>query len=112
VTGASSGIGLATAQLVAARAARVVLFARSAADLESVREGALANAVCVAGDVTRADDVQRLFATVRSQFDGIDGLFANAGTAEFLSLADANVEHYDRVMDTNMKGAFFTLKYA
>src|SRR5690606_22710934 len=48
----------------------------------------------------------------RSQFDGIDGLFANAGTAEFLSLADANVEHYDRVMDTNMKGAFFTLKYA
>lgn len=112
ITGGSSGIGLATAQMVAARGARVVLFARHEEDLAKACQGPLAEAAWVAGDVTAPQDVARLFSTVRELFGGIDGLFVNAGVAEFVSLADADVEHFDRVMSANAKGAFLTLKHA
>lgn len=112
ITGGSTGIGLATAQTVAARGGRVVLFARQENELADACQGPLAEALWVAGDVTRPEDVQRLFRTVRDRVGGIDGLFVNAGIAEFVALADADVDHFERVMNTNVKGAFLTLKYA
>src|SRR5690606_6151756 len=66
----------------------------------------------VCGDVTRPADVERLFRITAEQFGGIDGLFVNAGIAEFSSLADADLDQYERLFSTNVKGAYLTIKHA
>lgn len=104
VTGASSGIGQATADLLAARGARVIAVARS---FEDSTEGAVTR---FHADVRDAADIARLQAFVRDQFGGLDGLFVNAGVAEFRALDDADEAHFDRMFDTNVKGAFLTVR--
>ncbi len=111
VTGGSTGIGLACAKNLSARGAHVVLFARNGDDLAKARQE-LPGCLIVQGDVSNQADVQRLFQSVGQKFGGIDALFVNAGVAEFASLEDADEAHYDRLFSINMKGAFFTAKYA
>lgn len=111
VTGGSTGIGLATAQELAKQGAQVVLFARDAGALAAAAEK-VAGAHLVSGDVSRPEDVQRLFTEVQQRYGGVDALFVNAGVAEFKSLEDADAEHFDRLFNVNVKGAFFTTKFA
>jgi NAD(P)-dependent dehydrogenase (short-subunit alcohol dehydrogenase family) len=111
VTGGSTGIGRATARVLAERGAQVVLFSRSAEDLAEAARAA-PGSVSVVGDVRSATDTARLFQTVQDKFGKLDGLFVNAGIAEFTSLEEADEEHYERVFDTNVKGAFLTMKHA
>lgn len=110
VTGGSTGIGLATAKRLAEDGAQVVLFARSEAALAQAAQQ-VPGAHTVTGDVSQSDDVQRLFDEVKAKYGGIDALFVNAGIAEFKSLEEADAEHFDRLFDINVKGAFFTTKY-
>jgi 3-oxoacyl-[acyl-carrier protein] reductase len=77
VCGSSSGIGLGTAEALAAEGANVVLFARRRELLE--REAERIGAIAVAGDVTSAEDAQRLVSTVVETFGGIDILVNNSG---------------------------------
>ena len=82
ITGASQGIGAALAHELARRGARLSLFARSASDLEAVRQKILSaqgEAIAVAGDVTKDDDVARLFGETLKAYGGVDVLVANAG---------------------------------
>lgn len=111
ITGASSGIGLATAQRLARRDVTTVLFARSQDDLKRAGDQ-IPGSLTVCGDVTRSVDVERLFGITAEQFGGIDGLFVNAGIAEFSSLADADLDQYERLFSTNVKGAYLTIKHA
>jgi len=111
VTGAGSGIGRATAEYLAERGAQTVLFGRSEQQLMAAARQ-IPRSVPVVGDVTRASDVVRLFETVAQRFGGLDGLFVNAGVAEFTSLADADLEQYQRLFDTNVKGASLTIQQA
>jgi len=111
VTGAGSGIGRATAEYVAERGDQTVLFGRSEKQLLAAARQ-IPRSLPVVGDVTRAEDVSRLFETVAERFGRVDGLFVNAGVAEFTSLADADLEQYKRLFDTNVKGAFLTLQKA
>ncbi len=111
VTGASTGIGRATAARLAQRGVATVLFSRNAELLQAASRS-IPDSVVVAGDVTQATDVERLFDTVRTQFGRLDGLFVNAGVAEFSSLDDADLDQYQRLFDTNVKGAFLTIKGA
>lgn len=111
ITGASSGIGLATAQRLAQRDVATVLFARSEDDLKRASDQ-IPGSLTVCGDVTRPADVERLFRITAEQFGGIDGLFVNAGIAEFSSLADADIDQYERLFSTNVKGAYLTIKHA
>lgn len=111
LTGASTGIGLATAARLSARNVATVLFARNEQDLDEAGRH-VPGALKVVGDVTRPDDVQRLFEVVRTQVGRLDGLFVNAGIAEFSSLEAADVEQYKRLFDTNVLGSFLTIKYA
>ncbi len=112
ITGASSGIGLAAAHKFRAHGAEVVLFARDPRLLAEATRALEGNVLAVAGDVTRADDLERLFAAVASRHGGIDVLFANAGIAEFLLAADVTADHFDRVFAVNVRGAFFTVQGA
>ncbi|MFI5980077.1 SDR family oxidoreductase [Streptomyces sp. NPDC051555] len=107
ITGASSGIGEATALLLAARGARLVLGARRTerlAGLVARIEGAGGSAVHARTDVTRPEDLHALVALARERFGRLDVLIANAGVGTISPLDDLRVEEWDRMVDVNLKG--------
>jgi NAD(P)-dependent dehydrogenase (short-subunit alcohol dehydrogenase family) len=112
ITGASSGIGLAAAQKFQAAGAQVVLFARDPVGLDEANRAVGGRALTVAGDVTKQDDLERLYSAVRSRHARIDVLFVNAGIAEWVLAADVTEEHFDRLFGVNVRGAFFTIQRA
>ena len=107
ITGASSGIGLATAQAAAQRGATVVLAARSIDTLERICkdiEGAGGRAIAVEVDVGRREDVERLAQTVIDRFGRIDTWINNAGVAIYGRLDQVSEEDSRRLFDTNFWG--------
>src|SRR5580658_2564520 len=112
VTGGSSGIGLATAQLLAAEGAHVFITGRRKKELDFAVEQIGRNVTAVQGDVSKLADLDRLFAKVKETKGHIDILFANAGIAEGAPLTEITEEHFDRHFGINVKGALFTVQKA
>lgn len=112
ITGGNSGIGLATAKAFIDAGAKVALFGRDAATLQRAAETLGANAIAVQGDVTRRDDLERLYKTTTQRFGKVDVVFANAGVAEFVPLDQVDDAHYAKVMDINVKGVLLTVQAA
>ena len=110
VTGASQGIGAATARAFAEAGDRVVMAARDPGTLAAAVEGfgaAGAGCVVVACDVTDPASVEALFAQVGGDFGRVDVVFNNAGTSVPAALAgDVTWEAWRRVMAVNLDGAF------
>jgi ribitol 2-dehydrogenase len=102
VTGASSGIGRATAKLLAAHGARLVVAARSFDKLESLAREI--DAVPVACDVTSLDSVRKTVAAALQHFGKIDALFANAGLYLSGDVADGSPGDWSQLIDVNVKG--------
>jgi NADP-dependent 3-hydroxy acid dehydrogenase YdfG len=107
VTGASSGIGAATARLLAAKGARVVLAARRQHTLSGIvaeikAGGGIAESCAV--DVTRPEDLCQLVALAVDRFGRLDALVSNAGVATVSPLADGSVADWDRMIDVNLRG--------
>ena len=107
ITGGSSGIGLATARLAAARGARVVLASRGESELQSVcdeirRSGG--QAVAAAADVADPEAVDRLGAHAVSAFGRIDTWVNNAGASLYGRLTEVPIEDERRVFETNYWG--------
>ncbi|MFD6904845.1 SDR family oxidoreductase [Streptomyces sp. NPDC060077] len=107
ITGASGGIGEATARLLAGRGAVVVLAARRSERIDAVaqeiRERGGRATTCVV-DVTKAEDVQRLVAATLGQYGRIDVLVNNAGIAPISPLADLDTESWSAMIDVNLHG--------
>lgn len=107
ITGASSGIGLATAQEAARRGARVVLFSRDEVDLRSaadeIRIGG-GQATQVVGDVANFDDLKRLAETAIREYGRIDSWVNNAGVAVYGRIEDVPIEDARRLFETNYWG--------
>jgi NAD(P)-dependent dehydrogenase (short-subunit alcohol dehydrogenase family) len=112
VTGGNSGIGLSTAKAFVDEGAKVVIFGRDQATLDRAVETLGSNAVGVKGDVTNDADLTNLFETAKKRFGRVDVVFANAGVAEFLPVEAVNDDHFDRLFDINVKGAFKTVQKA
>ncbi|GAA2565975.1 SDR family oxidoreductase [Mycolicibacterium diernhoferi] len=105
ITGASSGIGEATARLLAARGARVVLGARRSDRLERIAAELPPDQVrTVATDVTRAEDLLRLVAVAVDEFGRLDVLVSNAGVGSIGALADGDVASWSAMIDVNLRG--------
>jgi len=112
ITGGSSGIGLAAAHRLHGQGARLVLFARDGGALAQAKQALDGAPLTVTGDVTRSEDLRKLYETVATSHGGIDVLFVNAGIAEFVPVADVDVGHFERVFAVNTRGAFFTVQLA
>ncbi|MFI1620334.1 SDR family oxidoreductase [Streptomyces lydicus] len=107
ITGASSGIGEATALLLAERGARLVLGARRSERLAEVVariQQAGGAAVQIRTDVTRREDLHALVALAGERFGRLDVLVGNAGVGTISPLDDLRVEEWDRMVDVNIKG--------
>ncbi len=116
VTGASKGIGAAIAEhLAAAGAAVVVNYASSKAGAEAVvgriREAG-GKAIAVQADVSKIDDIRRLFAETRQAFGKLDILINNAGIYEFMPLEAISAEHFHKQFDLNVLGPLLTTQEA
>jgi len=103
VTGGSSGIGRATAQMLCERGASVAICGRDVSRLEEVATELCA--VAIAGDVSQEADADRIVATAIERLGGMDVLINNAGFGNFSALVDLNVADLDAVMATNVRGA-------
>jgi NADP-dependent 3-hydroxy acid dehydrogenase YdfG len=107
ITGASSGIGAATALELADRGAAVVLGARRTDRLDSlvaqIRDKG-GRAEMLAADVTRRADLEQLVALAVDRFGRLDVLVANAGVARIAPMADLDVDSWDAMIDINLRG--------
>jgi NAD(P)-dependent dehydrogenase (short-subunit alcohol dehydrogenase family) len=109
VTGAARGIGRATAERLLAEGARVVF---SDVDEDTLRatveaQGAADRVLAVRADVSRKADVERLVDAAADRFGAIDIMVNNAGIAPVVDFLDVTEELLGRVLDTNLKGAFY-----
>ncbi|NID14642.1 SDR family NAD(P)-dependent oxidoreductase [Luteibacter yeojuensis] len=112
VTGGSSGIGLATAKRLVEEGAHVVITGRREKELKEAAAVIESNVTTVVGDVSRLDDLDRLYAVVKEKHGHIDILFANAGAGTIAPLEVATEAHFDQTFDVNVKGVFFTVQKA
>ncbi len=107
ITGASSGIGEATARHLAARGARVVIGARRTDRLATIADELRtdgAQVVTLDVDVTRRADLDRLVQTAVDRFGRLDVLVSNAGISTLGPLADGDVDGWSAMIDVNLRG--------
>ncbi|WP_111414993.1 SDR family NAD(P)-dependent oxidoreductase [Billgrantia lactosivorans] len=112
ITGGNSGIGLATAKRFVAEGAEVFITGRRQEELDRAVETIGSGVTAVQGDVSRLDDLDRLFATVRAKSGRIDILFANAGLGTLAPLGTIDEASFDLTFDVNVKGTLFTVQKA
>jgi NAD(P)-dependent dehydrogenase (short-subunit alcohol dehydrogenase family) len=112
VTGANSGIGLATAKRFAAEGARVFITGRRSAELEAAAAAIGPQGTAVQADSSKLADLDRLFDRVKADAGRIDVLFVNAGGGSMLPLGEITEEQYDDTFDRNVKGVLFTVQKA
>ncbi|MGM9507557.1 SDR family oxidoreductase [Larkinella sp. GY13] len=116
VTGAGSGIGKATALLLARNGAKLVALGRTESELqETVLEiqQAGGEAIAVLADISKPEDMQKAFEAIKSQFGGLHIVFANAGVnGVWAPIEDLEPDEWDKTMNINLRGTFLTLKYA
>lgn len=115
ITGASSGIGEATARMLAKNGAKVVLGARRADRLETIvkdinAEGGIAEYQAL--DVTQRSQLEAIVQLAQSKFERVDVLINNAGIMPLSALDQLKVEEWDRMIDVNIKGVLYGIAAA
>ncbi|HEY3331575.1 MAG TPA: SDR family oxidoreductase [Capsulimonadaceae bacterium] len=113
ITGASSGIGAATARAVVARGWNAILFARSEGKLGALADELGDGDVLVTpGDVTVSDDLNKAIAQGTERFGKIDAVFANAGKFGFDDLVHDDPDEWASMVDVNINGVMRTVRAA
>jgi NAD(P)-dependent dehydrogenase (short-subunit alcohol dehydrogenase family) len=112
ITGGTTGIGFAAAELFVKEGAYVFITGRRQKELDQAVRAIGNNVTGVQGDVAKLFDLDRLYETVKATGRRIDVVFANAGFGEFLALGKITEEHFDKLFDTNVKGTLFTVQKA
>ena len=119
ITGGSSGMGLETARRILQAGGNVVITGRTLSTLEEARSSLIqteqnaANRLMIAqGDTSDLDSMRKTLEETKAKFGGLDNLFANAGIGIFKPLLELTAEDFDKLIDINLKGLFFTIQTA
>jgi NAD(P)-dependent dehydrogenase (short-subunit alcohol dehydrogenase family) len=112
ITGGNSGIGRATAKQFVNEGAYVFITGRRDPELAAAVKEIGRNVTGIQGDVSKLDDLDRLFAQIKREKGKLDVVFANAGVARFAPLGTITPEFYDSIFNTNVKGLLFTVQKA
>ncbi len=112
ITGGNSGIGLVTAKRFVEEGADVVITGRRKRELDEAARYIGRNITAVQGDVSRLEDLDHLYATVREKHGHLDILFANAGIGRAAPLGSITEDHFDQEFGINVKGLLFTVQKA
>ncbi|MEM6434915.1 MAG: SDR family NAD(P)-dependent oxidoreductase, partial [Cyanobacteria bacterium P01_D01_bin.115] len=119
ITGGSSGMGLETARRILQAGGNVVITGRTLSTLEEARSSLIqtdadaANRLMIAeSDTSDLDSVVNTLEATQAQFGRLDNVFANAGIGIFKPLSDLTVEDFDKLININLKGLFFTIQKA
>jgi NAD(P)-dependent dehydrogenase (short-subunit alcohol dehydrogenase family) len=112
ITGGSTGIGLAAAQLFVREGAYVFITGRRQKELDEAVKAIGSNVTGIQGDVAKLADLDRLYDTVGKVKGRIDIVFANAGVAEFAPLGSITEEHFHKLFNINVRGTLFTVQKA
>jgi NAD(P)-dependent dehydrogenase (short-subunit alcohol dehydrogenase family) len=112
VTGGTEGIGFATAKLFVKEGAYVFITGRRQKELDEAVKAIGSNVSGVQGDVAKLADLDRLYDTVAKEKGQIDIIFANAGVGEFVPFGAVTEDHFDKLLNVNVRGTLFTVQKA
>ena len=112
ITGGTTGIGLATARRFVQEGAYVFISGRRQTELDAAVEELGDNVTGVQGDVSKAEDLDRLYAAVADSGRRLDVVFANAAIIDVARIGDITEEHLDYQLDVDFKGVVFTVQKA
>ena len=112
ITGGNSGIGLGIAEEFKSEGASGVISGRNAKTLSEAKDQLGPNFIPFQGDITKMDDIDKLYQTTTDKYGKIDVLVVNAGMATFIPFDQIDESTFDSMNDLNFKGAFFTIQKA
>lgn len=114
ITGGGSGMGLAATKAFLAEGAKVAICGRTEEKLDEAAEtlGNPNNLITCTADVSKIDDLDRMYDTVTKKFGKVDVVFANAGVGTLTGLEDCDENTFDKIVSVNFKGIFFTVQRA
>jgi len=112
ITGGNSGIGLATAKEFVNEGAYVFITGRRESELAAAVKEIGKNVSAVQGDVSKLNDLDRLFAQIKKEKLKLDIVFANAGVATYAPFGEITEDHYESIFSINVKGLLFTVQKA
>jgi NAD(P)-dependent dehydrogenase (short-subunit alcohol dehydrogenase family) len=110
ITGATSGIGLATAKRFVSEGAYVFLTGLYQKEIDEAISEIGKNVSGIQSDVSNLADIDKIYDVVKDQKGHLDILFANAGIIEFAPLGEISEEHFDKIFDIDVKGLLFTVQ--
>ncbi|WP_291117363.1 SDR family oxidoreductase [Empedobacter sp. UBA7248] len=111
ITGGTSGIGLATVKLFLQEGAQVIIAGRNGEHLrQDLVDFDKTNWHFFSYDTSKINEIDRLITFIQKEFTQLDVAFLNAGIAKFAAIEDITEELFDEVIQTNLKGLFFTLQ--
>ena len=112
ITGGGTGIGLATAREFAREGARVYITGRRKPELDGAAAATGPGVTAIQGDVTKPEDLDRIYAQIGQEQGRVDIVFANAAIVERAPFGSITEEHVNRVFATNVTGLLFTAQKA
>jgi NAD(P)-dependent dehydrogenase (short-subunit alcohol dehydrogenase family) len=110
ITGGTTGIGFATAQLFQNEGAQVIVTGHNPKTVEDAQKALGPDALAVASDASNLAETDALMKAISAKFGRLDVLFANAGVTQFAPVEHVDEIFFDRHFDVNVKGLFFTVK--
>jgi NAD(P)-dependent dehydrogenase (short-subunit alcohol dehydrogenase family) len=110
ITGGTTGIGLATAQLLSAEGAKVIVTGRNPATLAEAQRALPGGVVILKSDSGSLSDAQSLGNEIKKHVDHLDGLFLNAGIAQLSTLEAQTPQRYEDLFNVNVRGPYFQLQ--
>jgi NAD(P)-dependent dehydrogenase (short-subunit alcohol dehydrogenase family) len=110
ITGGTTGIGLATAQLLSSEGAKVIVTGRNPETLAAAQRALPAGTIILKSDSGSLGEAQSLGEEVKKHVEGLDGVFLNAGVGQFGPFEAMTPQHYEEMFNINVRGPYFQLQ--